>query len=243
MQSLQVIPQYYISKLSYNSTYYLRFFLPEMDLQVGTTFNNITEAKLAIKTFVANAAESWKATHSDKKRFNIVCKQQRTCSFRIRAIDSKKKGVSITHMESHSCSSGSHFGALNTRSLEYLIPHHQAAVRDNPKISAKQIQSSERLQYYNKIPYLQAYRVKQAILAEMWGDESESFALFPDYITRFKAADSANRAYLSTLANSTFEAAFFCPASLRKAAGNLRGFCAIDGTHTKSKFVGLVLLL
>ena len=38
-----------------------------MDLQVGTTFNNIAEAKLAIKTFVANAAESWKATHSDKK--------------------------------------------------------------------------------------------------------------------------------------------------------------------------------
>ena len=61
MQSLQIIPQYYISKLSYNSTYQLRFFLPKMDLQVGTTFNNITEAKLAIKTFVANAAESWKS--------------------------------------------------------------------------------------------------------------------------------------------------------------------------------------
>jgi hypothetical protein len=42
MQSLQIIPQYYISKLSYNSTYYLRFFLRKMDLQVGTTFNNIT---------------------------------------------------------------------------------------------------------------------------------------------------------------------------------------------------------
>jgi hypothetical protein len=36
-----------------------------MELQVGTTFNNIAEAKLAIKTFVANAAESWKATHSE----------------------------------------------------------------------------------------------------------------------------------------------------------------------------------
>jgi hypothetical protein len=72
MQSLQIIPQYYISKLSYNSTYYLRFFLPKMDLQVGTTFNNITEAKIAIKTFVANAAESWKATHSDKKKFISV---------------------------------------------------------------------------------------------------------------------------------------------------------------------------
>jgi hypothetical protein len=60
MQSLQMIPKYYISNLSYNSTHYLRFFLPKVDLQVGTTFNNITEAKLAIKSFVANAAKSWK---------------------------------------------------------------------------------------------------------------------------------------------------------------------------------------
>jgi hypothetical protein len=95
-----------------------------MDLQVSTMFNNITEAKLAIKTFVANAAESWKATYSNKKRFNIIYKQQRTCSFRIRAINLKKKGVSITHIESYSCSSGSHFRALNTRSLEYLIPYY-----------------------------------------------------------------------------------------------------------------------
>lgn len=146
-------------------------------------------------------------------------------------------------MKSHSYSSGSHFRASNIHSLEYLIPHHQAAVRDNPKISAKQIQSSKRLQRFNKIPYLQAYRVKQAILTEMWGDETESFALFPDYITRFKATDSASKAYLSTLANGTFEAAFFCPASLRKAANNLRGFCAIDGTYTKSKLVTLILLL
>jgi hypothetical protein len=77
----------------------------------------------------------------------------------------------------------------------------------------------------------------------MWGNKSELFALFPDYITCFKAIDSANRVYLSTLTNSTFEAAFFCPASLRKAAGNLRGFCTINGTYTKSKFVALVLLL
>ena len=98
-----------------------------MDLQVGTTFNNISEAKLAIKTFVANAAESWKATHSDKRRFNIVCKQQCTCSFRIRAINSKKKGVSITHLQPHSCNPAGHYShsrGLNTNSLEYLIPYY-----------------------------------------------------------------------------------------------------------------------
>ena len=69
----------------------------------------------------------------------------------------------------------------------------------------------------------------------MWGDESESFALFPDYIARFKAADRTNRAYISTLSNGTFEAAFFCPGGLRNAGTYLRGFTAIDGTHTKSR--------
>jgi hypothetical protein len=30
---------------------------------------------------------------------------------------------------------------------------------------------------------------KQAILTKMWGNESKSFAKFPDYIKRFKDAD------------------------------------------------------
>lgn len=206
-----------------------------MDLHVGTTFDSITEAKAAIKAFVADAAESWKTTHSDKERFNIVCKQQRSCAFRIRVTNSKKKGVSITHLQPHSCNPTGHLTASNTNSVEYLLPHHRAAIRDNPAISAKQIQSAERLQYFNNIPYLQAYRVKQAILTEMWGDESESFALFPDYIARFKSADRSNRAYISTRTNGTFEAAFFCPGGLRTVGTYLRGLTAIDGTHTKSR--------
>jgi hypothetical protein len=209
-----------------------------MDLHIGTTFDTIIEAKIAIKAFVADAAESWKSTHSDKERFNIICKQSRTCSFRIRVTNSKKKGVSITHLQPHSCNPAghhSHSRASNTNSLEYLVPHHRAIVRDNPKISAVQIQSLERLQYYNRIPYLQAYRIKEAILKEMWGDESESFALFPNYIARFKAADRANRAYISTLPNGTFEAIFFSPGGLRNAGTYIRGFTAIDGTHTKSR--------
>jgi environmental stress-induced protein Ves len=70
-----------------------------MDIHVGTTFDNIIEAKTIIKAFAADTAESWKSTHSDKERFNIVCKQQRSCAFLIRATNSKKKGVSITHLQ------------------------------------------------------------------------------------------------------------------------------------------------
>jgi hypothetical protein len=47
---------------------------PQIELQIETTFENIAIAKLAIKTYIANATESWKAIYSDKKRFNIICK-------------------------------------------------------------------------------------------------------------------------------------------------------------------------
>ena len=206
-----------------------------MDLHVCTTFDTIIEAKIVIKAFIADAVESWKSTHSDKERFDIVCKQQRSCTFRIRATNSKKKGITITHLQPHSCNPSGHSRASNTNSIEYLLPHHRAAIRDHPAITPKQIQSAERLQYFNNIPYLQAYRVKQAVLIEMWGNESKSFALFPDFIARFKAANRDNKAYISTRLDGIFEAGFFCPRGLQKAGAHVRGFTAIDGTHTKSR--------
>ena len=36
------------------------------------------------------------------------------------------------------------------------------------------------------------YRVKEVILEEIWGDESDCFTLFPDYIVRYQAVDSSN---------------------------------------------------
>lgn len=85
------------------------------------------------------------------------------------------------------------------------------------------------------------YRVKEAILQDIWGDESDSFALFPDYITRFKAADPTNFAAIHE-SHGVFEAAFFAPGGLRKSGQFLRPFTAIDGTHTKSKYRMILLV-
>jgi hypothetical protein len=45
-----------------------------MDLKVGSVFEDIPAAKAAIKAYLADAAELWKTTYSDKLRFYIVCK-------------------------------------------------------------------------------------------------------------------------------------------------------------------------
>jgi hypothetical protein len=125
-----------------------------MDLKVGSVFEDIPAAKTAIKAYLADAAKSWKTTYSDKSRFCIVCKQNNTCNFRIRAISSKRKGIFITYIEPYTYSPATHYSASNTNSLKYLIPHHRSVIIDNPKISLKQIQSNKRLHFFNKIPYL-----------------------------------------------------------------------------------------
>jgi hypothetical protein len=70
----------------------------------------------------------------------------------------------------HTGSLATPVGARNTHSLHFLLAYHRASVLDNPKISIKEIQSNERLQFNNQVRYRQAYRVKEAILRELWGD-------------------------------------------------------------------------
>ena len=58
---------------------------PSTSLFIRQSFADIKAAKEAIKYLLAEAQESWKTTHSDKTRFNIVYTDTQNCSFRIRA--------------------------------------------------------------------------------------------------------------------------------------------------------------
>jgi hypothetical protein len=77
-------------------------------LQIGDTFPDILAAKNAIHGFMASNAESFKTAHSDKTRVILLCKLE-GCLFRIRAFDTKKRGVTITHLVPHSCSPSTHY--------------------------------------------------------------------------------------------------------------------------------------
>lgn len=213
-------------------------------ITISQSFSSLAAAKAAIKQAISEQHESFVIDYSDKTRFRVICPQrlQSNCDFQVRATDSRKHGVTITHTKPHTCSPATHFQARNTQTVQFLLPHHRASVIDNPRISIKQIQSNERLQFSNKISYQQAYRVKEAALQELWGDESECFAQFPDYISRFNSADPENRAYIDVGSNNRFNAAFFAPAGLRHAGRCLRGFTAIDGTHTKSRYRMILLI-
>jgi hypothetical protein len=77
----------------------------------------------------------------------------------------------------------------------------------------------------------------------MYGDEAESFAKFPAYAERFRAADLENYCKIATQKEiSQFQAAFFALVGLRHAHENLMEFIGIDGTHMGSKFKMTLLI-
>jgi hypothetical protein len=208
-------------------------------MQLGDRFKSLETARDAIKVFVLDQGESYKTVSSDKTRYIIECKDK-ACDFRVRATLHKKASTtpaSITVLVPHSCSPTVHYNNKQAHTVSYLIEHHRASIINNQRITALQIRSDERLRFSNNINYKQAYRTIQAVLLEMYGDESESFAKFPAYAERFKTADSDNYCKVAMQRETgQFQAAFFALASLRHAHKNLIEFMGVDGTHTSSRF-------
>jgi hypothetical protein len=79
----------------------------------------------------------------------------------------------------------------------FLRDHHCASVVDNRDITPAQIQSDERLRFNNHISYMQAYRVKQALLIEIEGHEADCFARFPVYLQHMADTDDGSQGRLS----------------------------------------------
>ena len=133
-------------------------------MQLGDRFQSIEAACKAVKSFVLDDSESFLTVASDKNRYIIRCKEK-PCNFQVRATLHKKDSkigrtttpVSITRLKPHTCSPTTHYKSKQSHSVEYLVGHHRASVIDNRNITVAQIRSNERLQFNNRISYMQAY--------------------------------------------------------------------------------------
>jgi hypothetical protein len=79
-------------------------------------------------------------------------------------------------MKAHSCCPTVYYKNKQASLLWYLKDHYCASVVDNCDITPAQIRSNKRLRFNNNIGYLQAYRVKQALLVKIKGHEADCFA-------------------------------------------------------------------
>jgi hypothetical protein len=180
---------------------------------LNDTFATIAEAREAINRRVLNDGKSYKVYKTDTKCHILLCKDS-SCSFTIRAWYTKKTGITITKFDPHTCSPVVHYKNKQSSALWFLKDHYCASVIYNHDITPAQIQSDERLRFNNNINYIQAYRVKQALLVEIEGHEADCFAQFPAYLQHM--ADTDDGAHGCILYNDDtgqFEAVAFAPSA------------------------------
>ena len=72
---------------------------------------------------------------------------------------------------------------------------------------------------------------------EIKGQEADCFAQFLAYMERLEASDPQNQSALAIDSkDSSFQAAAFAPAPLKRTFRWIRKFVVLDACHTRSKF-------
>jgi hypothetical protein len=202
-------------------------------MMLNEEFLNLADAQNAIMIHTVEHGESYKVFKSDPRCYVVIC-QEPHCTFRIRA-SALKKCVRITVYSEHICSPITHNAFCTSHSFAYLLDHHRESIAANRELTLKQIQTNERLQYGNRISYMQAYRVREAARLEIEGNETGSFNKFPSLIMAVNNSDEENWVTIELLGDQ-FNRAFVAPAATRYVFIKCHPFLALDGTHTKSRF-------
>ena len=203
------------------------------NIEVGTRFSAIDEAKIAVREWAVEQNLSYKVVKAASAFWVLGCRSSE-CSFCLR-ISVNEDGARITKKEDHTCPHTTHQNFRQAHSVAHLAATHRSAVADNRDIAPKQIQSNERLQKGNIVTYKQAWRAREEIRRELQGEKTDTFQKIPALLDAIAVGDEETVTSLDTNLDGHFLRAFIAPARTRFAFQSCRQFLALDGTFTKAK--------
>ncbi|CAI5973725.1 unnamed protein product [Closterium sp. NIES-65] len=139
--------------------------------------------------------------------------------------------TSLSPPEAHICSKYKREQGANAiaNSIKVMKRQWGNLVRGAPFISAKTLQQI--LSSHSKfvISYKQAWRLREAIQKEMYGDWQESFRLLPELARRFEQNDPGGMFKIQTV-DGCFHRMYIQPSASRGALGFCRPVVPLDGT-------------
>ena len=209
-------------------------------------WDNIADAKKAIKTWILDRYESWApAHHNDKKRLQLNCRSK-TCDFYIRVAKRKDGFYGLITYTPHNCPPSTHNGFKERNSAWYLASRIERDVAINHHIKPKEIQQRAGLYHQlQRVPYISAWRARERLHDIIHGNEGTSFNLIPAWLSHIKAveADTANRYfYLEITDTGRFEALFIMFGAVRATLSCIQPFYTLNSMYTRSRY-NLMLLL
>ncbi|CAL1382489.1 unnamed protein product [Linum trigynum] len=154
---------------------------PTANLEVGMEFTSKVDVQDDLGKEVMRCNFEWKVKYYDTKQLHVICKNAgEGCMWELRAIYMKRKGAWVIRIveNNHSCSSAilsQDHHQLKAKKVARTIKNFEA----QPDIKIKAIMAEVKDRHSYTIRYKKAWHGKQKVMAEVYGDWDDSYALLP----------------------------------------------------------------
>ena len=167
---------------------------PYPDLLVSQEFKDLdNDAWYKVTAAIAAKHHSYKVETKNKNVWVVICygKKEYKCKFKIRVTGSDA-GAKLKTLIPHTCPASVHTNWRVLNSMKWLQHHHHPQVEADRKIKPRTIMNTERLEYGNQIPYLQAWRTRQKSRQNIKGNIKLQAQLLLPYLFAITATSNGN---------------------------------------------------
>ena len=211
---------------------------PEHPLNVGSTFDSLSELKRTCVTLAIQNAFEFKTIRASVGRYEILCKSV-GCQWRVYA--RTVKGSSLYRIRSatlvHDCF-GIHHRSHQNMSSSFVAETIREKLANQPEYRATDIVKDIQIQYGVEIDYLKAWRAKENALLQINGTHEGAYSLLPKYCIDLEQANPGSIISLERTEQNKFKRIFVSFGASGRGFAHCRPLLGLDGTHLKSKYQG-----
>ena len=214
-------------------------------LYKGKLFRCKKDLKRTVQKYALKQNFELRNRRSSNTRYEAECKNGE-CEFQLRAYKMQKGEYWVVRMfvKDHTCNiDGFHARFRQASSWtvgELLAPKLRV---NGHSLKPKDIMVEMQVEHGLHLLYTKAWRAKDHVEASVFGAPEESFKLLPAYCHRLKEVNPGTVTAMKTNDANQFEYMFIAhAASLHGFRTVIRPVIAIDGTHLKGKFSGILFV-
>jgi len=217
---------------------------PSISTSSGNRLQHRKRAQIGLQLCKAHTIQAnfeFVTVKSDKRRYTIECKDE-DCSWQLHAtnVENTCHFVIRKLSETHDC-----FGLIHTRYKQvintFIATKIQDKLRAQPNYTPTQIRLDLKTELGVDITYAKAWRARELALKFINGTHEEAYAKLPGYCEDLLNTNLHTTAILERDDDSKFKRIFISYSASAVGFGHCLPILGLDGTHLKSKYLGILL--
>jgi hypothetical protein len=212
-------------------------------LFVGKVFPDIQKCREFLRDEAVRRNFEYVVLKSDQERLTLRCKDL-NCSWRVHISRKVKEGGSAVSVktlnDTHKCAGVQHLGHKQA-SAKWIQTRVIDKLRDTPSYGANEIAVDLRRVEGVTVSYSKAWRAKEEVASKIRGSYEEGYKRLREYCHKIREYMPGSHAIVEVTTENRFRRIFIAFAPCLSGFQFCRPLIGLDGTHLKSKYLGVLL--